>query len=70
MTGRDSLLGQGGRLMAYALGGILLLAGVILYATAETGFELRRDQQQAEKMERGSALIAWGRYPNRQRGLL
>jgi hypothetical protein len=47
-------LGKGGRSMAYALGGILLLAGVVLYATVETRFELRRDQQQLEKTERGS----------------
>ena len=48
-TGRDALLGKGGRSMAYAVGGILLLVGVILYATAETRFELRRDQQQLEE---------------------
>jgi hypothetical protein len=41
--------------MAYAVGGILLLGGVVLYAALETGFELRRDQQQLEKTERG-----WG----------
>ena len=35
--------------MAYALGGILLLVGVVLYATVETRFELRRDQQQLEE---------------------
>jgi hypothetical protein len=47
-------LGKGGSSMAYALGGILLLAGVVLYAAVETRFELRRDQQQLEKTERGS----------------
>jgi hypothetical protein len=54
LTGRDSLLGNGGRIMVYALGGILLLVGVMLYATVETGFDLRRDQQQLKKTERGS----------------
>ena len=47
-------LGKGGRSMAYAVGGILLLAGVVFYAAVETRFELRRDQQQIEKTERGS----------------
>ena len=45
LTGRP----LGGRSMAYALGGILLLVGVVLYATVETRFELRRDQQQLEE---------------------
>jgi hypothetical protein len=49
-----SSFGKGGRSMAYALGGILLLLGVVLYATVETRFELRRDQQQLEKTEGGS----------------
>jgi hypothetical protein len=35
--------------MTFALGGILLLVGVVLYATVETRFELRRDQQQLEE---------------------
>jgi hypothetical protein len=45
LTGRP----LGGRSMTYALGGILLLVGVVLYATVETRFELRRDQQQLEE---------------------
>jgi len=52
LTGRP--LGKRGRSMAYALGGILLLVSVVLYAAVETRFELRRDQQYLEKTERGS----------------
>jgi hypothetical protein len=52
LTGRQP--GKGGRSMAYALGGVVLLGGVILYATVETRFELRRDQQQLQKMVRDS----------------
>ena len=46
--------------MAYALGGILLLAGVVFYAAVETRFELRRDQQQLENVERGSGIDRLG----------
>jgi hypothetical protein len=56
LTGRP----LGGRSMAYALGGILLLVGVVLYATVETRFELRRDQQQLESTERGSGIDRLG----------
>ena len=55
-----SSLGKGGHSLAYALGGILLMLGVVLYATVETRFELRRDQQQLESTEGGSGVDRLG----------
>jgi hypothetical protein len=49
--------------MAYAIGGILLLLGIVLYAVVETRRELRQDQQQFEKTERGSVLDRAGARP-------
>jgi hypothetical protein len=38
--------------MAYAVGGISVLLGVVIYAALETRRELRHDQQQLAEAER------------------
>jgi hypothetical protein len=42
--------------MAYAVGGIVCLLGVVGYAAIETRRELRHDQQQLAETERPAAI--------------
>ena len=44
--------------MAYAVGGLLFLLGIVGYAAVETRRELLHDRQQIAQAEKGSGLIA------------
>jgi hypothetical protein len=42
--------------MAYAVGGLLFLLGIVGYAAVETWRELLHDQQQIAQAEKGSGI--------------
>ena len=49
--------------MAYAVGGIVFLLGVVGYAAIETWLELRHDQQQMAEAETSSGVDHPGMLP-------